>query len=81
MAVSISRVPVVVVSALLITYVAFELLRPDVLLVGNVTIDVLQGGTIVGASPSSWRPGGEQVYCNIACADNSVTGALAESGR
>lgn len=73
MAVSVARVLVVVVSFLLITYVAFELLRPDVLLVGNVTIDVLQGGTRVGASPSSSRPGGVNDCERPACCISACT--------
>lgn len=62
MAVSFVRMMVIVLSALVITYMAFELMRPDVLLVGNVTVDVLQGSTRVG-SQSSWRPGGERQVC------------------
>ena len=82
MAVSIVRVLVVVVSSLLIAYVAFELLRPDVLLVGNVTIDVLQGGTRVGASPSSSRPGGvNDLFAASVLVHNSVTDTLTNSGR
>lgn len=56
------RVVMLLLSALLIAFLIFELLRPDVLLVGNVTVDVLHGGSI-GAIQSTSRPGGESQAC------------------
>jgi hypothetical protein len=54
---SVLRVVGILLSAVAITYVVFELMRPDIILVGNVTVDVLHGGSI-GATQASSRPGG-----------------------
>jgi hypothetical protein len=56
MAFSVLRMAGILLSAVIITYLVFELTRPDILLVGNVTVDVLHGGSI--GTTQSTRPGG-----------------------
>lgn len=57
MAFSTYSVLAVLLAAVVTAYAVFELVRPDILLVGNVTVDVLRAGSI-GAPQTSTRPGG-----------------------
>lgn len=77
MALSVVRVLAVVLSALVITYVAFELLRPDILLVGNVTVDVLHAG----ATQSTNRPGGSVTYAAAVAAGLKKRSCLVTAAR